>query len=448
MTRRPLLLGILLGLFVLALGAAVWKVVQPEVLKVAVGPATGDDAKLLAASNHILRRHGDAVRLQVVPVDDPGEAAARLDKGEVDLAVVRSDQALPANGQTVAILHRNAAILLALPGSAIEDVSDLEGKTVGVLRGSTVNERLLETVLRHYEVPLTSVTRLLLGPADVLDAAKAKRMDALLVVAPVPSPLVAEALSAVASAGRGPAAFVPIGDAEAIALSDPAFEKLDIVRGSFGGSPPRPAEEITTLAVTYRLMAHEQLSDMVVTTLTRHLFEMRADLAQAVPQANRIEAPETNKGGKLPVHPGAAAYIDNEEQSFMDRYGDWFYIVAMVVGFFGSAAAALTSRLRSKRQDQAERLERLLRIMRDTRAAEDGPALERLEQEADDCFAETLQGASQQEIDTARLAAFSLALDQVRLAIADRRRLLAEREPGTVPAAAPTPLVRAVSDRG
>jgi TRAP transporter TAXI family solute receptor len=440
------LVGLLCGLFVLALGYAVWQVARPEALRVAVGTAGGNDGQLLAAAGQILRRHGDNVRLKIVPVEDPGAAAAQLDRKEADLAVVRSDQALPANGQTVAILHRNAAVLLAMPGVKIEEIGDLEDKVVGVLRGSTVNERLLETVLSHYEVPLASVTRLLLNPGDVAEAAKARRMDALLVVAPVPSPLVTDALSAIAAAGRGPATFVPIAEADAIAQRDPAFEKLDILKGSYGGTPPRPADEITTLAVTYRLMAHDDLSEATVTTFTKRLFEMRSDLAHALPQANRIEAPDTAKGAKLPVHAGAAAYFDNEELTFMDRYGDWFYIMAMVVGFLGSAAAAVAGRLRSRREDQAERLEQLLRILRDTRGATDVLLLDRLEQEADDCFAETLATATHQEIDTARLTAFSLALDQVRLAIADRRRFLADRVPsaaGTAQSAAgPAPALR------
>jgi TRAP transporter TAXI family solute receptor len=436
MARRPLLVGLLCGLFVLVLGGAVWQVAQPEALKVAVGASGTTDSQLLAAAGQILRRHGDPVRLKVSPVEDPGAAAAQLDRREVDLAVVRSDQALPANGQTVAILHRNAAVLLAMPGTKIDEIGDLEGKSVGVLRGSAVNERLLDTILSHYEVPLPSVTRLPLTPEQVGEAAKGKQIDALLVVAPVPSLLVTDALAAVAAAGRGPATFVPIAEADAIAQRDPAFEKLEILRGSYGGTPPRPVEEVTTLAVTYRLMAHDDLSEATVTTFTKRLFEMRSDLAHALPQANRIEAPDTAKGSKLPVHPGASAYFDNEELTFMDRYGDWFYIMAMVVGFLGSAAAALMGRLRSRRVDQAERLERLLRILRDTRAAHDVLVLDRLEQEADDCFAETLATATNEEIDTARLTAFSLALDQVRLAIADRRRFLVDRAPasGAAPA--------------
>lgn len=430
-----------LGAAVLALAGAVYEVMKPQVLRVAVAATGTDDARLLTAAGQILRRHSEAVRLKVVPVADPAAAADALDRKEVDLAVVRSDQALPPSGQTVAILHRNAAILLAMPGQEIEEVSGLVGHRVGVLRGSPVNQRLLETILRHYELAPDAVTRVDLVPEEVASAVAAKAIDALLVVSPVPSPLASEALAAVAAAGRGPATFIPIEEAEAIALREPAFESTEVVKGAFGGAPSRPAESVTTLSVTYRLMAHADTSDMLVTDLTRALFEMRADLAHAVPQANRLEAPDTSKNVKLPVHPGAAAYFDDDEETFMDRYGDWFYIVAMVVGFMGSAAAALAGRLRSQHHQQAERLECLLRIMRETRCAEDGETLSRLEEEADEVFTATLTGASHSEIDTGRLAAFTLALDQVRIAIADRRRLLQERDQArdAARAAAPVP---------
>lgn len=427
MARRSLIVGAVVGVAVLALGTAVFEVMRPQVLRVAVAATGTDDSRLLTAAGQILRRHGEAIRLKVVPVADPGAASDALDRNEVDLAVVRSDQALPPGGQTVAILHRNAALLLAMPGLKIEDVADLAGRRIGVLRGSPVNQRLLETILRHYDVAPDAVTRVDLAPEDVAAAVAARSIDALMVVSPVPSPLAGEALAAIAAAGRGAATFIPIEEAEAIALRDPAFDSTEVVKGAFGGAPSRPAESVTTLSVTYRLMAHADTSDMLVTHLTRSLFEMRADLAHAVPQANRIEAPDTSKSAKLPVHPGAAAYFDDDEETFMDRYGDWFYIVAMVVGFMGSAAAALAGRLRSKHHQQAGRLESLLRIMRETRSAEDVAILDRLEQEADDVFADTLSGASHSEIDTGRLAAFTLALDQVRVAITERRRLLRGR---------------------
>jgi hypothetical protein len=44
----------------------------------------------------------------------------------------------------------------------------------------------------------------------------------------------------------------------------------------------------------------------------------------AIPIANRIEAPPADKGAALPVHPGALAFLNDDEQSFFDEhYGVW-----------------------------------------------------------------------------------------------------------------------------
>ena len=109
----------------------------------------------------------------------------------------------------------------------------------------------------------------------------------------------------------------------------------------------------------------------------------------------------------------------------MERYGDWIYFGVMVVGFFGSAIAAVSSRFRRQSHEQARRLDQLLGLMRAARRCDDPAELDRLEQDADDIFAATLQIATHEEIDPNRLAAFSLALEQVRHAIGERRRLLA-----------------------
>src|SRR6202030_4755444 len=50
---------------------------------------------------------------------------------------------------------------------------------------------------------------------------------------------------------------------------------------------------------------------------------------------------DTEKGSAEAVHPGAAAYYDNNEESFMDRYGDWLYITAMAFSGLGSVIAAM-----------------------------------------------------------------------------------------------------------
>lgn len=397
---------------------------RPTELTVAVGPPGSEDVRVMTAVGQLLRRDRAGVRLRVVAADGPAEAAAALERGTVNLAVVRSDLAVPTSGQTLAIMHRNVAVLAAPAGGPVTTLSDLAGRTVGLVRGSAVNEKMLNTILAQVEIPHNEVARLALKPEEVFVAVGSRKVDAVMVVGPITGPLAAGVVAAVAAVGPGQPHFLGISEADAIAQRMTSYDSTQILRGAFGGVPPKPGEPVPTIAAVYRLMAQAKLSETVVADFTRRLFEMRQDLAAAVPAADRIEAPDTEKGAGTPVHPGAAAYLDGDELTFFDRYGDWFYLIAMLAGLLGSIAAALAGRVRTRSHEQAHRLEHLLDIMREARGATGLATLDRLEQEADDCFAVTLGAAAQERIDTGRLSAFSLALDQVRQAIADRRRQL------------------------
>jgi hypothetical protein len=250
----------------------------------------------------------------------------------------------------------------------------------------------------------------------------------VLVVGTITGRIVTETVAAVAQASEGAPVFIPVGEADAIEQRLPAFETLEVVRGSFGGTSPRPAETVETLGVSHRLVALTSLDDAVVAELTRLIFAMRPALVAEAPIASRIESPEIAKGAALPVHPGAAAYYEGEVQTFFERFGDWFYLGVMALSIAGSGLAAMASSAagRSRARNMAL-LNDLLAIVRAAHEAADEADLDRLEQGADEILAAALAKAGGGAIDNAGVAAFTLGLDQARRAIAERRRMLANR---------------------
>lgn len=73
------------------------------------------------------------------------------------------------------------------------------------------------------------------------------------------------------------------------------------------------------------IVAPKSLSENVVAMFTRKLFAVRPSLAREMPNAAKIEKPSTDKDAALPAHPGAAAYIDGNERTFMEKYGDYIW---------------------------------------------------------------------------------------------------------------------------
>ena len=424
--RRPLMMlavgGLASALLVIG-GGTLWYE-RPTRLSVAVSSADPDDLALMVAALTQLKHSRRTIRLHIVQVENSVAAAAAVDADAADLAVVRTDLAMPNNGKTVIILHRDAAILVAPSSGNIHDIDDLAGRKVGIVNSGPANQRLLETALAQYDIRPEAVEVVSLQPPEVAEAIRGKRVDAVLAVDVVSSPLMHEMVRAVAAAGGGPPVFVPVAEADAIAQRSPAYDSLEIVRGAFGGSPPRPADEFDTISVTHRLVADKSVAEGAISELTRFFLSERLALASAAPLARHIEAPSTDKGSALPVHDGTAAYIDDEEETFFDKYSDFIYIGAMLLGVLASAATAVMSRMNSHKAallDSAVR--RLIEMLGLARGAPNASALDALQAEADECLAAALNSAAAAS-DDGRLKAFGLALDQVRAAIRDRRRAL------------------------
>lgn len=435
--NRVLLVAIAAGLAIIgavSFGAYIYKL--PTVLRVAVA-RDSEDAKLIVAAEQYLRREHESVRFKVEFVRGAAASAAMLENDQADLAVVRSDIAMPTSGQTAIVLHKSAAILIAPGGSSIAKVSDLGGRNLGLLlnsANSTPNQHLVDALLEQYEVLTTSVKRVPVALEDVGEAIRSGRIDALLAVGVPSSGRVGDAVNAVAQARDGALIFVPITEAGAIAQRDPVFESMEIVRGTFGGSSPKPAEAYDTLAVSNRLVVKKTLRDGLVGDLVRILFAAKPKLAESAPLANKMEAPSTDKDSALPVHPGAAAFLDDEVEGFFDRYSDFIYLGAMVLSAVGSGLAAVASRMTARSTAHIEGLmQRLLQIHRATREAPDVYALDALERETDEIVMNALAEGTLSGLDSRRVSVLSLALQEVRLALVDRRKAIGAAADGVTP---------------
>ncbi|MFD2181694.1 TAXI family TRAP transporter solute-binding subunit [Rhodoplanes azumiensis] len=424
--RRALVASGLSLLLVGIVAAGIHYLRKPTMLRVAVGPPGSEDERLVTGIAQRLVTGNASIRLKVSSRESPAAAGKALAGGEADLAIVRSDASVPGTGRAVAIFHRNVVLLVAPTGSRIRQVGDLVGKSVGVIGRPGINDGILETILRHHGIRESSVRVTALTSVEARDAVRTKRVDALLAVGPANGRSLTTALSAVSTGTRGPQ-FVDLGDAGGIAKRTSSFEEAEIVAGVFGGN--RPAKTMTTIGFRNLLVADQRLPSTVVAELTRLVFDMRPSLAMDFPSADRIEAPETEKDARIPVHPGAAAYIDGDEKSFFDLYGDLIYYTVLGFGVLGSVFTAGFHVLANARPSQGQALRQLVELLGDVRKATTSDELDRLQSELDGIIEAVVSATGLRALGTERLPAFSLMLDHVRHGITERRRLLVETSP-------------------
>ena len=175
-------------------------------------------------------------------------------------------------------------------------------------------------------------------------------------------------------------------------------------------------------------MASRDLEDYVVSDFTRRLFTLRMALSLATSHAEHIEKPDTDNESVLPLHPGAAAYFDGNEKSFLDRYDDWFYLGAMGVSGLVSGLAALIASARAwMRRSTLVSIDQLIQLQLTAREAQDLPTLDAAEAAVARVSIQALRHARDGRLDESGLAALSLAMEECREAIADRRSRLALR---------------------
>ena len=127
----------------------------------------------------------------------------------------------------------------------------------------------------------------------------------------------------------------------------------------------------------------------------------------------------------IPVHPGAAAYIDGEEKTFFDRYGDFIWWGLMALSAMGSAGAWFAGYLKKdERSNNSTLRERLLDMIATARHSDSTEELDQMQMEADDILRNTLRCFEHGAIEQGSLTAFNIALDQFHNAVADRKAVL------------------------
>jgi TRAP-type uncharacterized transport system substrate-binding protein len=222
-------------------------------------------------------------------------------------------------------LHNDIAVLAAPAGSTTVKVTNLFKKRVGISPAATANAALLDAILSEYEIAPKTVEHIMLSGDNLATIVSQKEIDAILTVGPLRGRSIEIATAALAARSRAPV-LIPVDSAGGIAARSPEYQKAEIPAGFFRGSPPQPKEDVATISIAVQLEARQNLAEEIVTGLTKRLFAMRRSLQSEVPIAAAMEKPDTEKGSAEAVHPGAAAYYENTEESFMDRYGDWLYI--------------------------------------------------------------------------------------------------------------------------
>jgi TRAP transporter TAXI family solute receptor len=429
------------GIFLFGAAAGgLYYALRPTTLRIAVGPAGSDDQKLVQLMAQTFARDGSAIRLAPVTTEGTTESIALFTAGKADLAVARGDLNLPANAESVAILRKNVVVLWAPSGLApkgtkktpapkIKSLDGLAGHRIGVVGHTQANVTLLRVILTESGINADKVAVTQFGTSQIAEMARDQSIDAFMAVGPLNSKITVEAINTTATA-RGEPKFLPIEVSEAIAKKHPLYESEEIPGSIFSSSPARPEDKVETVSVNHLIIAPKTLSDTSVGAFARQLFTMRQQLARELPTAAQIEKPDTDKDAALPAHQGAAAYIDGNERTFLEKYTDYIWGAILLLSGLGSAGAWLRHNLkRDEREQYVAHRDNLLDLIARAREAETPEQLAEMQVAADGVLREALDCYDDGAIEEGDLSAIGITLEQFHHAVADRRAVLGAMTP-------------------
>ena len=396
-----------------------WVFSPSYTIRIASGPLGSDGQKFLSAFRRELSEEHPRVRLTLEDEASLERSAVALESGKADLAVARSDHPVVASGGTIVVLSRIALVIMAPANSPAAAMKDLLGKKIALLDGTAPDDPLLRTLMDFYG--LKSRQMVSLSAPQVAAALASKRVAAVVAMSPVGPGTIAEAVKAIVKASKKPPKFINL-ESRAITEQNPVYETVEIPPGAFVAAPASPSGEVTTVAVTVRLVARKSMLNDVAGEITRLLLVTRAKLAATLPRIGQVEAPDTDKKGVLPVHPGAAAYLDGSQVSFFEEAMDILFNISIIGGVTGTLALWVRASWRRRRPSAAQRiLVRLSALWREVRTVL-REELDALEDELDDVSGALLDEFVREQISADRLSGIAVMIAQIRYSIERRRR--------------------------
>jgi TRAP transporter TAXI family solute receptor len=237
-----------------------------------------------------------------------------IENGGSDLAFVSADTAAdgvagvedfeePIPAQVLAQLYLSPIQVVALDGSGIRSIEDLAGRTVSVGAPNSATEVSAERILTLAGVdPEAGIEREQLGVDESVDAIRDGTIDAFFWGGGVPT-----------------GAITDLASTDSIRLL-PTGQYVDVIRREYSevytestipaGSYEGFNEEVGTIAVPNFLLSNESLDEELAYQVTRVLFEQHEDLAQAHPEAEKLELQSAQQVAPLELHPGARRYYE------------------------------------------------------------------------------------------------------------------------------------------
>lgn len=268
------------------------------------------------ALSKVVKKHNPKINIEVIPSEGSQQNEQWLQQQKVQLALLQSNTPLSASLDVVSFLFPEVFHLVVRSDAEIKRVSDLKGKRIALMRPGSGSYSLFWVLSHHYGLQASDFTALPMSSQEAFQALETGKVDAMFQVIALGNSQMTKLL-------RNPKIkLVPIDQGAALQLSVPALENTKIPKGAYNGAIPIPQTDLSTVSVRAILVSHNQVDSNLIYEITRILYESRNELVKENVQAAMIAAANSNNQMGFAFHPGAQAYFDQDQPSFIVEYAE------------------------------------------------------------------------------------------------------------------------------
>jgi TRAP-type uncharacterized transport system substrate-binding protein len=315
-----------------------------DTLVFAVGSPNSEEAHFAAKLAAMLKSAHSRLHLKIVGNADNAKALAAFDRRDADLAVLRTDAKIPPQARAIAILDHDLVLLFSPGSKKIKSFDDLrKQKKIAVWTEGDSSTSLVRKIFGITDSSDVTSRLQVAPPGSTLDKLFASGFGAVIAVVRASKAINDRDFEQYAR--KDGFTINAIEAAKALARKLPGISAETVEAGMLSSSPAIPDDDVDTIGLQWLLVAQSHVAASTVTELARLVYENKAELALDDGFASQIEPVVTDKNAFVMAHPGAAAYINDDAKSFMDKYSDVMYLGAGALSVIGSLFAALYAKV-------------------------------------------------------------------------------------------------------
>lgn len=275
-----------------------------------------------------------SVGLSFKAVESEGsvENLQRLERGEVDFALIQQGEALNNDVRAVAEVYRAIVHIVARKDAQVNSLSDLKGKRLSIGLAGSGTQIVSNQLLEHYRLSEDVMTLHELSPQKSLDGVLKGELDGFILATALRAPVIEKAMASglVRHVSMG-AADGASSSAHGISSRYRHLQPTVIPKHAYGcgeaGDEILPEQAMMVLSIPSFLVCHEDVHEGAVHAVTKAVYANRYAFDKDLAMGS-LREPKDLEAFVYPLHEGADKYYRRKDPGFLIVYAE---VIAMLL---------------------------------------------------------------------------------------------------------------------